>query len=214
MNRTLKYTLIIVSVCIALFIAYYYLQETSGCPLEGSARQSNLKELNRLKNRTRLPFENDIDRSITLNAILLPGYDRERFSCTKAAEVIGYVYNVKPGGKETCNCEAEELDGRDTHIELVLGEQNVKGRNKVIVEITPSLRKIMATKGKDWSTEALKNTLTGRWVKVQGWLLFDFEHEHQAENTNPEGNRNWRATSWEIHPVTSIEIIEKPVQPD
>jgi hypothetical protein len=38
-------------------------------------------------------------------------------------------------------------------------------------------------------------------------LFFDGEHEHQAENTEPDGDRNWRATAWEIHPITSLEVV-------
>jgi len=49
----------------------------------------------------------------------------------------------------------------------------------------------------------------GRWVRVQGWMLFDFEHSNMAENTRPGNPKNWRGTAWEIHPVTSIEIAEK-----
>jgi hypothetical protein len=40
--------------------------------------------------------------------------------------------------------------------------------------------------------------------------MFDFEHVHEAENTNPGGVRNWRATCWEIHPVTGFKILGGP----
>ena len=61
----------------------------------------------------------------------------------------------------------------------------------------------------DWSTKTLRQELLGRRVKVKGWLLFDAEHENQSENTNPRRKRNWRATAWEIHPVTGIHIVSK-----
>lgn len=38
-----------------------------------------------------------------------------------AAELVGFVFEVKMGGSETCNCRAEEVGLRDTHIELVAG---------------------------------------------------------------------------------------------
>jgi hypothetical protein len=52
--------------------------------------------------------------------------------------------------------------------------------------------------------------LLGRWVKVTGWMLFDVEHQSEAENTAPGRPRNWRATAWEVHPVTAIEIVQRP----
>ena len=34
-------------------------------------------------------------------------------------------------------------------------------------------------------------------------------------NTNPDGGNIWRATAWEIHPITAIEVLPKkpPVAP-
>jgi hypothetical protein len=84
------------------------------------------------------------------------------------------------------------------------------GSKRVIVEVTPRWREIMKKKGIDWTTSALRKTLLGRWVKVKGWMLFDFEHKDEAENTKLGRARNWRATAWEIHPVTSIEIVKRP----
>jgi len=68
----------------------------------------------------------------------------------------------------------------------------------------------MATQGIDWSTRALRDKFLGRWVKVRGWMLFDVEHVDHKENTAPGRARNWRATAWEIHPVTSIEVAPRP----
>jgi hypothetical protein len=39
---------------------------------------------------------------------------------------------------------------------------------------------------------------------------FDFEHVDEAENTNPGGAHNVRATCWETHPVTSIKVLDGP----
>ncbi len=44
-------------------------------------------------------------------------------------------------------------------------------------------------------------------VRVTGWMFFDSDHNTEAENTNPGGPKNWRATSWEVHPVTGFEVI-------
>ena len=40
--------------------------------------------------------------------------------------------------------------------------------------------------------------------------MFDTMHLNQAENTNPGGDKNWRATCWEIHPVTAIKVSTPP----
>jgi hypothetical protein len=80
----------------------------------------------------------------------------------------------------------------------------------VIVEVTPRWRQMMKAQGVDWSTRTLQKTLPGHWVKVRGWLLFDLEHAGAAENTHPGGRANWRATAWEIHPITALEIVQHP----
>jgi hypothetical protein len=61
----------------------------------------------------------------------------------------------------------------------------------------------------DWSTQALRDKVLGRWVEVTGWMLFDVVHESEAENTAPGRPRNWRATAWEVHSVTAIEVVRR-----
>jgi hypothetical protein len=43
-------------------------------------------------------------------------------------------------------------------------------------------------------------------------MLFDMERQDESENTAPGGERNWRATAWEIHPITSIEVVQRPAK--
>ena len=61
-------------------------------------------------------------------------------------------------------------------------------------------------------TRALRDRLLGRWIKVRGAMLFDVEHQNASENTAPGRERNWRATAWEIHPITSIEVVQRPAR--
>ncbi len=178
----------------------------NNCPPEGNAKSEHISELNKLKNRSSFPNVNDFDVSITLEKLMQPGNDRDRWNFLKAAKITGYVYDIKPGGIETCNCKEKEIDGRDTHIEILADPMNDKKIQRVIVEITPRLRQLMKTKGENWNTNSLRNRLLGRWVTFEGWLLFDAEHASQAENTNPGRERNWRTTAWEIHPVTNFKI--------
>ena len=181
-----------------------------GCRMEGDAKSASVQDLNRLKNRYHAPAPEDFDRSAALLVMLAPGSDENRWQDTKAAEVIGYVHDVKVGGVESCNCHAKDPLYRDTHIELVLDPMKAGGSQRLIVEVTPRWRHMMQEKGVDWMTRGLRKALLGRWVKVQGWLFFDSEHKNTSENTNPGRERNWRATAWEIHPVTSIEIVQRP----
>jgi hypothetical protein len=176
------------------------------CGLEGTAKTKAGKALNRLKNRYAIPEEDSIDLDVSLPAMLAPGNDIDRFNAKKAATIRGYVVRVMVGGnKETCNCRATKPDERDTHIELALAK-DAPGTQRVIVEVTPRLRML---KGADWTTKALKKTFEGKWVEVTGWLMFDTMHIDGAENTNPGNESNWRATCWEIHPVTAIKTLDE-----
>lgn len=178
--------------------------------MEGDATSPAVRELNLLKNRYTAPDPRQLDSRVTLAALLEPGDDRDRWNDQLAAEITGYVWDVKVGGVETVNCRATDPTGRDTHIELVFDPMNNSEGRRVIVEVTPRWRSIAQQRGEDWSTRALRDQLQGRWVRVRGWLLFDTEHEAQSVNTAPNRPRDWRATAWEIHPVTSIEVVDRP----
>ena len=189
-----------------------YYQEPSVavfCPIEGSAKTTHLKELNILKNRTKLSSENGYDTRVTLSAMLNKGDDTHRWSNNSFVKVIGYVKDVKVGGVETVNCKAKDKDLRDTHIELSLNPLGEDKRENVIAEITPRVRQIMAKQGIDWRTSTIRSKYLGRWVEIEGWLFFDTEHDNMAENTKPGNIKNWRATAWEIHPITKIKIVDK-----
>jgi len=178
------------------------------CGMTGDAKSATAKALNRLKNRFTPP--SGLDTSITLAAIVAPGDDHSRWTNNQAAEITGYVHDVMKGGVESCNCHAKDPKYRDTHIELVVDPMDSAETRRVIVEVTPRWRANMKAGGIDWSTAGLRATLLGRWVKVRGWMMFDIEHATEAENTNPGGAGNWRATAWELHPVTAIDVVQRP----
>ena len=181
----------------------------AACPVEGDARVPSVRALNILKRRMSVP--GDIDSAVSLAAMLAPGDDTGRFDARKGATVEGYVADVKVGGVESVNCHTHDPAYRDTHIELTLDPLHDAGSKHVIVEVTPQWRATMAAEGIDWDTPALRATLRGHWVRVTGWLLFDVEHADAAANTAPDAPHLWRATVWELHPVTSIEVL--PGQP-
>jgi hypothetical protein len=159
---------------------------------------------NALKNRTALPTPGDFDPRVTLEAMLTPGDDRQRWSQDRAAAIEGYIVRVHDAGPESANCFSPTR--LDAHVEV--GRRvDAPPQERLIVEVTPRLRDWAARQGRDWSTPTLQRALTGRRVRIEGWLLFDREHDEEAENTRPASAGNWRATAWEIHPVTSIQVL-------
>jgi hypothetical protein len=192
----------------------YTMQDGNKCGPTGTAVKAEVKALNLRKNQVAPPTADDIDTDVTLAAMLTPGDDEDRFDATKAARIVGFVMDVKVGGVETCNCKARNPLDRDTHIELA-SAPNAPNNQRVIVEVTPRLRLKMKHNGMnsaDWTTNTLQshgpNGIKGKWVEVAGWLLFDIEHTDGAENSSPGNPTNWRATCWEIHPVTELTVLD------
>jgi uncharacterized protein YgiM (DUF1202 family) len=183
-----------------------------GCPLEGSAVQDHRKESNRKKNRITAPGQADIDTAVTIAALLRSGDDANRWSDARAASIVAYVVDVKKGGEETVNCGETDIRYRDTHLDVVQSPDDRRKIVRVIAEVTPRWRAYMQQQGENWSTPALKQRLQGRWVRFTGWIFWDFEHADEAEHTNAGGDRNWRATAWEIHPITEINVC--PTTPE
>ncbi len=173
-------------------------------PPEGIALSTAARAFNRLKNRTEPPRASDFDGRVTLEELLRPGEDGGRWDASRAAALEGYVVAVREGGVESAN--SFSLFRRDTHIE-VGARPDSPPRERVIVEVTPRVREWAKGQGADWSHAALARGLTGRRCRFEGWLLFDRNHEDESENTAPGHTANWRATAWEIHPVTLIKVL-------
>lgn len=178
-----------------------------GCGLDGTAQYDSRRARNRLKNRRAAPGASDMDSTVTLARMLDGGDGHDRWSDTSGARVVGYVLHVRPGGRETVNCGASALEYRDTHIELVPSAGDTAKVRRVIVEVTPRWRARQDARGTDWSTGHLRDRLEDRCAAFTGWLFFDAEHADEAENTAPGRELNWRATAWEIHPVTAIDTV-------
>jgi hypothetical protein len=174
------------------------------CPSAGIAIMGRTRELHRLKNRTAFPQATDFDPLFTLDAWLQPGDDRSRWSIERAARVQGFVIDVWYAGAEGTNCF--NPCRRDVHIHIAKRKDAPKNE-QVVVEVTPRFRDWAAAQGIDWTAQALRGQLMGHWVEFEGWLFFDARHAEEAENTAPGNPENWRATAWEVHPVTKIRVI-------
>ena len=172
----------------------------AGCVLLPSGK----RRLITLKNRTAIPTSVDYNRIVTLDALVRPGDDTRRWSSSNAATIEGYVLAVVAANVEAANGFLPNK--RDVHIE-VSRRRDAPQRERVILEVTPPMRVWAKTRGWDWSSDGLAHDLVGRLCRFEGWLLFDAEHVKEAENTNPGGAGNWRATAWELHPITSITVV-------
>lgn len=198
-NSTTKLVAGLALIPAALLLALQFITLPQGVALTSGARA-----FNGLKNRTTTPRANDFDGRVTLTEMLRPGDDRARWSVSSAAAVEGYVIAVWQGGVESTN--GFSLFRRDTHIEVGLRPDSPP-RERVILEVTPFMRDWAKAQGMDWSHAALARELTGRRCHLEGWLLFDHNHADESENTTPGRPANWRATAWEIHPITLIKAL-------
>ena len=174
------------------------------CPPSGLAFTPTRREYYRLKNRTTYPQTSDFNSQVTLASLLQPGNDESRWSVSQAARVEGYVVSVGRAGIELTNCWSPCR--RDVHINLAL-RSDAPETEQVVAEVTPNFERSLKTQGIDWSAETLERTLVGRWCRFEGWLFYDRHHAKESTNTYEQGSNVWRATAWEIHPVTKIEIV-------
>jgi hypothetical protein len=175
------------------------------CPNAGMAFTARARNLHRLKNRAALPQPADFDARVTLDALLQPGDDSSRWSNDRAARVQGLVIDVGYARPEATNCFSPCR--RDIHI-LIARHEGASQTEQVVVEITPSWQGRAAQQGIDWTAPTLHAQLVGHWCDFEGWLYFDLGHGEESENIHPQRAGNWRATAWEIHPVTKITVIK------
>jgi hypothetical protein len=198
-----SHRLLLVGVVVAAFVALWVLLALN-CPRVGIALTSRARSLHRLKNRTASPQAADFDSRVTLDALLLEGDDTNRWSTDRAARIQGYVIDVAYARPEATNCFSPCR--RDIHIAISTRKDAPK-TEQIIVEVTPNLRDWASGQGIDWSEETLQQQLVGHWCEFEGWLYFDVGHAEESENTSPNRSGNWRATAWEIHPVTRITVV-------
>jgi hypothetical protein len=130
--------------------------------------------------------------------------------------VIGYLYYAKQEGAESSNCELTAPDDTDFHIGIGFDQSVAASLTKpggkaagldktaVVVEMTPQYRAAFAP---EWTLAALQQTI-GKQVKVVGQLMADNEHNEPKDNCGlpGAGASCWRASIWEMHPITSFQF--------
>ena len=197
--------MVLIAIAVAALVTIAFVAARRHCPSQGLALTEQRRDFHRLKNRTIAPQPSDFDNSVTLMSLLRPGEDWTRWFNSRAARIEGYVVSVAAGPLELTNCY---IPGRrDTHIHIGLRPDSPPSE-QLVLETTPALGDWAKRQGWDWSAESLKRDLLGRRVRFEGWLFFDMTHAGESENIAPGRPGNWRATAWEIHPVTKFEILE------
>jgi hypothetical protein len=110
---------------------------------------------------------------------------------------IGYLVAAKPqnrGHGEGTNCHFHAATDTDTHLALV-GSAGDAEKNSVVIEFTPRFLKAHP----NWTALKLKHWVDAdQPVRITGWLMLDPDHRNHLNK--------FRATLWEIHPITKIEV--------
>jgi len=167
------------------------------CGPTGDTNDEKKKALNQNKNRTDMPAAGAY---VPIGWTALRDLPSDRSSDFPGAPVVveGFlVHRVKvdnEGTGESTNCHRTADNEVDWHIYLSDTADLDDISQAVIVETTPRTRPLHKWKKTDLDNVVNKNTA----VRISGWLLYDFEH------TGVIGTQ--RATVWEVHPITRIEV--------
>jgi hypothetical protein len=166
------------------------------CGPTGDATNATAIALNTNKNRTDVPGESDYVDVGWSDLKSLPS-NRVKDFVSAPVRVVGFLshkINVENSGKgESTNCHLTGDNEVDWHIYLTDSPAQ-QIRSAIIVETTPRTRPQHA-----WSTSMLAPLVDSQTqVRISGWLMFDTEH------INVIGTQ--RATVWEVHPITKIEV--------
>ena len=160
-----------------------------------------------LKARTDEATDDDVDDTADIGG---PARARRRhpaLDLDTAVEITAFVLDVRDGGPTSSNCHSSNPADHDTILDLSPSANVFDAGHRIVAVITPQGRRIMAGNGVDWSTDAIQAAYTRHYVTIRGWLLFDTAAAGRSLNSAPLAkNGITRATAWEIHPVTSIEL--------
>jgi hypothetical protein len=169
---------------------------TEVCGPKGNSKNSRMQQLDNEKNRTDEPAPTEYISIGWEEMKDLPASDAGKIQGAPVS-VIGYLshrVNVEDKGHgESTNCNLLLPDEVDWHMYLT-DQPSQPIRDAIIVETTPRVRP-----NHKWTTRMLAPYVNAdRRVRISGWLMYDFQH------LNVVGSE--RATVWEVHPITRIEI--------
>ena len=168
------------------------------CAAAGNSSDPKMIKLDSQKNRTEIP---EASAYIAVDWNVLKGLPSTSPDDLQGAPVMvsGYlshrinVENKAPG--ESTNCNLLNDDEVDWHIYLT-STPNQAISQAIIVETTPRTRPLHT-----WDKSVLDGLVnTNKQVRISGWLMYDFQHVSEIGTQ--------RATVWEVHPVTRIEVTD------
>ena len=112
------------------------------------------------------------------------------------AGYIDKVFHAVEERGESVNCKIPGADNNDIHLEL--GETKDPAKcDRLITEISPHFRPA------SWSVSKLVQVShQDKPIRVTGHLFWDASHSP----CGPGEPEQWRATTWEIHPIYNIEV--------
>ena len=166
------------------------------CGPTGNATNATAIGLNNNKNRTDLPGDSDYVDIGWTDLESLPT-DRVNDFVSAPVRVVGFLSHKirveNTGNGESTNCNLTANNQVDWHIYLTNSPaQQIS--SAIIVETTPRTRPQHR-----WTTSMLAPLVDSQTqVRVSGWLMYDSEH------IGAIGTQ--RATVWEVHPITKIEV--------
>ena len=168
------------------------------CGATGKTSDPKVIKLNSQKNRIDIP---EATAYIPVDWDVLKGLPSTSPDDLQGAPVmvVGYlshrinVENKAPG--ESTNCNLVNEDEVDWHIYLT-SSPNQAISQAIIVETTPRTRPLHT-----WDKSVLDGLVnTNKQVRISGWLMYDLQHVGEIGSQ--------RATVWEVHPVTRIEVSD------
>lgn len=192
------------------------------CPITGCGELGDGR-LNTAKNQTSAPSSPVAMTLDQIRALHQPlhwntGASRSSIQGTSkegtGVVVKGFLLKVKAEGKESCNCGLGRRIDTDVHLAVVAKLPDTESevaitqseQDSVTAEITPRVR----GDNEKWLFKNV-NDLEGFYVRLTGLLMLDTKHIPQSHVLPGERTNHGlkRATNWEIHPVTKIEVCTK-----
>ena len=166
------------------------------CGPTGDASNATAKALDNNKNRTDIPGNSDYVGIAWSDLVSLPS-NRVNDFVGAPVTVVGFLshrINIENQGQgESTNCHLLGDSEVDWHIYLASSTAQPISQ-AIIVETTPRTRPQHR-----WTTDTLAHLVNSQTqVRISGWLMYDSEHVGSIGTQ--------RATVWEVHPITKIEV--------
>lgn len=176
------------------------------CPVQG---QGGDPDLNSQKNRSAMPTATAPMTVAQLEALQPVSQDDGKTRSawpagvqttiqnqeSQAVVFTGYIVKAIQEGAESCNCGLLDTRDHDVHI-YIADDPDATPADAAIAEVTPRWRAVYPS----WNVQNMNQLHdAGTEVRLTGWLLYDQEHWDMI-------NKDERATLWEIHPITSVQV--------